>query len=129
MSDKLIDVHPRLVAITLSIQRAMAALGFPMMVTDGVRTAAQQATLYAKGRTEPGAIVTYNDGIVKKSNHQKKADGYGHAVDLTFLVDGKPSWAEAHPWRLYGAMVRAMGCRWGGDFTTFSDKPHMEFPE
>lgn len=29
-----------------------------------------------------GKKVTNCDGYIKKSNHQAKADGYGHAVDI-----------------------------------------------
>ena len=104
----------------------MAELGHPMMVTDGVRTTEQQQALYAKGRTAPGPMVTYVDGVKVKSNHQAKADGYGHAVDCCFLKDGKPSWDPSHPWRLYGEMAAALGLQWGGFWTRFVDRPHIE---
>jgi peptidoglycan L-alanyl-D-glutamate endopeptidase CwlK len=131
---RLKGVHPDLVDKVLRIISAMSALGHPMMVTDGVRTTAQQQALYAQGRTKPGKIVTYADGINRKSNHQAKSDGYGHAVDCCFLVDldgdgrNDPSWSEKHPWALYGAMARALGLVWGGDWTTLVDRPHVELP-
>ena len=127
-------VHPELQEKILRIMDAMLSLKFPMMVTDGLRTQAQQQALYAQGRTKPGKIVTYADGIVKKSNHQAKGDGYGHAVDCCFLIDvdgdgpDDPSWSEQHPWALYGAMARALGLAWGGDWTTLVDRPHVELP-
>lgn len=116
------------------ILKAMDALGHPMLVTDGVRSTEAQQALYAKGRSEPGKIVTYADGVTRKSNHQAKADGYGHAVDCCFLVDldgdgrDDPSWSEHHPWALYGAMARALGLTWGGDWKTLRDRPHVEMP-
>ncbi len=131
---RLKGVHPELQDRVLKIVNAMVILGHPMLVTDGVRTTAQQQGLYAQGRTKPGKIVTYADGLVKKSNHQAKADGFGHAVDCCFLVDidgdgpDDPSWDEKHPWALYGAMARALGLTWGGDWTTLVDKPHVELP-
>ena len=127
-------MHPELVDRILRITNAMAVLGFPMLVTDGVRTTAQQQALYAQGRSKPGKIVTYADGVNKKSNHQAKSDGYGHAVDCCFLVDvdgdgvDDPSWSEKHPWVLYGAMARSLGLVWGGDWTTIVDRPHVELP-
>lgn len=125
--EKLAGVHPRLVDAATRICLAMDALGFRMMVTDGVRTTAKQQALYAQGRTAPGAIVTNTDGVIKKSNHQPKADGLGHAVDMAFVVNGLPSWDPSLPWFLYGAMVRSLGLRWGGDWTSgLVDKPHME---
>lgn len=126
-ADRLMGVHPRLIDAVDRIMQAMRELGFQMMVTDGVRTVAQQQALYAKGRTAPGRIVTKADGVVHRSNHQLHDDGLGHAVDCCFVVDGKPSWDESQPWPLYGEMVKALGLRWGGDWST-PDRPHVELP-
>lgn len=126
--NRLDGVHPHLVDRVTRMLHAMAELGFPMMVTDGVRTQAQQQALYAQGRTAPGKIVTNADGMTRKSNHQPKADGFGHAVDCCFLVDGKPSWDATLPWFLYGAMAKALGLTWGGDWKSIIDKPHIELP-
>lgn len=126
---KLEGVHPRLIASITRILYAMNELGFSMLVTDGVRTTAQQQALYRQGRSAPGKIVTNCDGIKSKSNHQAKEDGFGYAVDLAFLVDGHASWDEVMPWDLYGAMVRSQGLIWGGDWrTALRDRPHAELP-
>jgi D-alanyl-D-alanine dipeptidase len=122
VSDKLIGVHPDLAKAVQAMQLAMLALGFELRVTDGLRTTEQQQALYAKGRTAPGSIVTKADGVRVRSNHQS-----GRAVDCCFVVGGQPSWAESHPWALYGAMARALGLRWGGDWQT-PDRPHLELP-
>jgi peptidoglycan L-alanyl-D-glutamate endopeptidase CwlK len=123
---RLAGVHPDLIAKVNKVLSAMHALGFPMAVTDGVRTQQQQQKLYARGRTEPGPIVTYADGVMKKSNHQVKGDGLGRAVDCAFVVGGTFSWDARLPWKAYGACVEALGLRWGGSFTTLHDLPHME---
>lgn len=129
-SKKLDGLHPSLVEKLQRVLAAMDALGFPMMVTDGVRTTEQQQALYAKGRTAPGAIVTNTDGIKHKSNHQAKADGFGHAADCTFLdANGEPTWDEKKPWAAYGACVVAVGLIWGGNFKSIVDKPHCEMPK
>lgn len=128
MPDKLAGVHPDLQQRVPQILAAMAALGFEMRVTDGLRTTAQQQALYALGRTKPGTIVTNADGVVHPSNHQAKADGFGHAVDCTFWVDGVPSWANHLPWRCYGECAKALGLKWGGDFLSIKDRPHIELP-
>jgi peptidoglycan L-alanyl-D-glutamate endopeptidase CwlK len=130
--ERLHGVHPDLAAKVTRILDAMERLGFPMMVTEGLRTTERQQALYAQGRIAPGKIVTFTDGVVKKSNHQAKADGFGYAVDCVFLVDidgdgpDDPSWAERHPWTLYGVMAEALGLRWGGRFKTLVDRPHVE---
>lgn len=135
MKDKRLDgVHPDLVARVQLILDGMKLLGFPMMVTDGVRTLKRQQELYAQGRTQPGKIVTNADGVTRKSNHQAKADGYGYAVDCCFLVDIDgdgdldPTWDKARPWERYGALAQALGLVWGGAWTGFVDKPHIELP-
>src|SRR5690349_6606200 len=132
-SSKLSGVHPDLVAKADQIQRAMDVLGFPMVVTAGRRTAAEQAALFAQGRTKPGPnvrpghplgdTVTNADGVAKKSNHQVKSDGWGHAIDMAFVdAHGNPSWAEHYPWSLYGAMGKALGLEWGGDWKSIHDR-------
>lgn len=123
---KLSGVHPRLVAEVLKILEAMKALGFPMIVTDGLRTLEQQQALFAKGRTAPGPIVTRADGVKNKSNHQAKDDGFGHAVDCAFLVNDKASWDDKLPWSLYAAMARSLGLTAGADWPNFPDRPHIE---
>lgn len=126
---KLEGVHPALIRAVNRMRNALAELGCPVVVTQGVRTVEQQQALYAKGRTAPGAIVTYADGIIKKSNHQPAADGLGRAVDLAFLdADGKPSWDESHPWTLLGVMAEQQGLQWGGRWKKPVDRPHVELP-
>lgn len=122
---KLIGVSPIVIDRMTRVFAAMASLGFPLMVTDGLRTMEHQRRLYAQGRTTPGPIVTNCDGVVKKSNHQARADGFGHAVDAAFVVNGKPSWAVELPWDAYGACVEAVGLQWGGRFK-MRDCPHAE---
>jgi len=127
-ADKLSGVHPMLAIKANTIQMAMTNLGFPMIVTDGLRTQAEQQKLYAQGRTAPGPIVTKADGVTKRSNHQTHDDGLGHAVDMTFLDrNGRPTWDESSPWRLYGEMAKALGLKWGGDWPD-PDRPHVELP-
>lgn len=133
-TQKLSGCAPELIRRVGLVLDAMQALGFPMMVTDGVRTLAQQQALYAKGRTVPGAIVTNADGMPVeqgghgRSNHQTKIDGFGHACDCCFLVDGSPSWDARLPWKAYGACAAALGLKWGGDWASLHDLPHVELP-
>jgi len=125
---KLAGLHPVLVDKITKVIHTMESLGFYMMVTDGIRTAEQQNALYQQGRSKPGKIVTNCDGIRNKSNHQLKADGFGHAVDCCFVVDGKPSWDSKLPWNLYGEMVKSQNLSWGGSFKSLvgGDSPHAE---
>lgn len=119
-------LHPKFRDGMPKILAAMAALGFPMILTQGLRTNAQQEALYAQGRTAPGPVVTRDDGEIHKSPHQEQSDGFGHAVDCAFLVNGQASWDLHLPWATYGACGKALGFKWGGDWITFPDRPHLE---
>lgn len=77
----------------------------------------EQAKLYAKGRTEPGAIVT-------NSKPGYSFHNYGLALDVVFKKDGKWSWDQAHDWALLGKLGKELGFNWGGDWGW--DKPHFE---
>ncbi len=130
-------LHPRLVVAVEAVLDEMERRGFPMLVTDTLRTLQRQRALYAQGRTAPGRIVTYANGTVKphgtgKSNHQAWPDGFGHAVDCTFVVDldsdgdmDDPTWDEDRPWALYGEVAEAHGLSWGGRWKR-PDRPHVE---
>lgn len=128
--ERLRGVHPRLMEAVLDILEAMAVLEFPMFVTQGVRTIAQQQALYAQGRTTPGTIVTHADGVTKRSQHQVKADGFGHAVDLAFVDDPDTPKSEVfdpgQPWDLMGLMAEKRGLVWGGRWQGLVDLPHVE---
>lgn len=126
-TDRRQGLHPTLLTKLDRVLAAMAALGFPMEIVQGVRTAEQQQALYAQGRTVPGKTVTNCDGVAKKSNHQPAADGYGHAVDCAFVVDGRVTWDG--PWAAYGANAVAVGLVWGGNWKAILDRPHVELPK
>lgn len=83
--DALKGVHPNLVKV---MEAAIVDTPIDFTIVEGVRTLQRQKDLYAQGRTKPGKRVTNADGVNRKSNHQVKADGYGHAVDIYPFVDG-----------------------------------------
>lgn len=124
-------IHPDLEERLHQVEAALLAFGAPIRRTQTERTTEQQQALYAQGRTAPGNIVTNADGVIHKSNHQVQEDGYGYAVDCCFVgpdpylehVRGGPAL-----WRAYGALAKAAGLKWGGDFTTIKDMPHVELP-
>lgn len=102
---------------------AMAKLGHPIAKVSGKRTKEQQASLYAKGRTTPGSIVTEKSGAPgQESKHQT-----GQASDFAFLdPSGKPDYSPSHPWDTLGRMAKVHGLDWGGDWTTLRDQGHVQ---
>jgi peptidoglycan L-alanyl-D-glutamate endopeptidase CwlK len=119
--------HPELRARVTALIAALAARGLDVVLTQGVRSAAQQQALYAQGRSRPGKIVTNCDGVTKVSNHQPKADGYGYAVDVAWRnARGEITWTG--PWDTMMDLAEAHGLTAGGRWTSFPDRPHLELP-
>jgi peptidoglycan L-alanyl-D-glutamate endopeptidase CwlK len=123
---RLQGVHPNLVEDCYVLMNVMRTLGFPLFVSNGLRTLEEQAALYAQGRTKPGLKVTNVDGSdPTKATHSPQADGWGHAVDFAF--DDPQPWADKHPWRAFGENAKALGLKWGGDWKTMKgDLGHVE---
>ncbi len=120
---RLIGVHPILLAAIIRVLDEMDAEKAAMFVVEGVRSDVRQAQLYAQGRTTPGQIVTYKNGTTNKSNHQPKADGLGYAVDCAFV--GPQPFDPRLPWEKYGEALESYGIGWGGRFS-MKDLPHAE---
>ena len=119
-------VHPDLVKV---VEKAIGLTTQDFTVIEGVRTTKRQQELYAQGRTAPGNIVTNVDGVKKKSNHQVKADRYGHAVDIVpYPVD----WDSISKFDNIAVAMKLAACEfgvdivWGGDWENFKDYPHFE---
>lgn len=103
--------------------------GVPIVITQGLRTIAEQDALYAQGRTRPGAIVTNARGGF--SNHN-----YGVALDFALLLpDGRSvSWDMTRDgngngqadWMEVVEEAKRLGFSWGGDWISFKDYSHLE---
>ena len=136
--EKLKGVHPQLVKL---MTEAVKESPYDFSITQGLRTAAYQNSLYQQGRTTPGKIVTNCDGFKNKSNHQAKADGYGHAIDIFICgvvengqyrkfttqegYDNKKILAVSNHIKEI-AQKLGIAIKWGGDWSKFKDFPHFE---
>jgi len=92
----------------------------------GTRTVEEQQKLFAQGRTAPGKIVTWIDGVSKKSNHNYSPS---LAVDIApYPID----WESLQRFKDLAkivkriAMENSIELRWGGDWTKNKDYPHFE---
>jgi peptidoglycan L-alanyl-D-glutamate endopeptidase CwlK len=128
-SRKLDDLHPRVRKMAERLLADAAAAGIPLTVTFTLRSMATQAALYAQGRTKPGKIVT--NAPAGYSFHN-----FGLALDVVPTALLKlPSWGDtpSHQkatdalWARVGAIGKAIGFRWGGDFKSIKDRPHFEW--
>lgn len=97
-------------------------------VAQGLRTIAEQAALYAQGRTTAGKKVT--NAKAGQSIHN-----YGLAVDIVLIINGtQASWDTAKDWDndkvadWYECVkiFAKYGWDWGGNWKTFKDLPHFE---
>ena len=135
---KLKGVHPQLVKL---MTEAVKESPYDFRIVEGVRTATYQNSLYQQGRTKPGKVVTNCDGFKNKSNHQAKADGYGHAIDIFVcgIVENghyrKFTTAEGYDNKKMFEVVKhikevaqrlGIPVKWGGDWKKDKDYPHFE---
>lgn len=125
-------VHPNLVKV---LKAAIQSSPVDFTIVEGVRTTKRQQELYALGRTRKGRIVTYADGIRKKSNHQPKMDGFGYAVDIYPFVNGKVQVHEKDTIKNLTTIAQhikatakkmKIAITWGGDWRKPYDPPHFE---
>lgn len=131
--ERLEGVHPSLISlIDYALIDSPYDFGIPLY--GGLRTVEDQQELYAKGRTKEGKIVTYTDGIKRKSNHQAKSDGYGHAFDIYAYVNGSASWDKKYLTAIAQHIKKCakeleIEIEWGGDWIRFKDMPHFQLKE
>ena len=124
----MVGVNPDLVKV---IKEAIATSPYDFMITQGVRSAKYQNTLYQQGRTVRGNIVTNADGYIKKSNHQMKVDGLGYAIDFAVLYKATIDWDTESKYEAVARHILEVGHKlginleWGGSWK-FKDNPHIQ---
>lgn len=112
-------LHPNVRTYALALLHACAEQGIDARVISGTRSYEAQDTLYAKGRTAPGGIVTNARGGY--SNHN-----FGIAFDIG-IFDGRTYLGESPLYKAAGALGRNLGLEWGGDWRSIIDEPHFQF--
>lgn len=124
MSRSLEDLHPIVAAKARAHIAACKAEGIDLLVTCTYRDPAEQARLYAQGRTAPGRIVT--NARPGQSFHE-----YRIAYDVVPLRAGKPVWGTAGEdgklWQRVGELGEAQGLEWAGRWPRFREYPHFQF--
>lgn len=115
------NLHPAVKEGAEELMKRAFAKGIPIQITQGYRSIKEQNNLYAIGRTVNGKKVTNAKG--GQSYHN-----YGLAIDFVLLSnDGNtPLWTVNSKWREVAAIGKSLGFKWGGDWTSFKDYPHLE---
>ena len=92
----------------------------PILITETYRTYERSDYLYEQGRSRPGNIVSNAVGGFSIHNFRM-------AFDFARNVKGK-EWDNTDGFfNQVGAIWRAMGGVWGGDWPGFIDLPHCEW--
>ena len=125
-------LHPRLQVKLAQLREECGKQGISILYSECLRTKAEQDALYAQGRTTPGNIITNAKGSTYSSQHQ-----WGIAADfyLDMDIDGdgdKKDDAFNDATGLFehvGAIAKSIGLGWGGDWTSFKDRPHVYLPD
>ena len=135
--DRLKGVHELIVkafVLALADKECPHDVGIPQL--GGLRTVEDQQKLFAQGRTvgqRKLPVVTWVDGVNKKSNHQAKEDGFGYAVDV-YIYDHETKSASWDKVKLteFARHLQKVAKRelnvdiaWGGDWVR-KDRPHFE---
>lgn len=142
---RLQGVHPDLIRVV----RRAALLATPeqdFTVIEGVRSREAMMVNWGKGRTagecvSHGVPASYSEPSLKKvtwlsnpfaSNHAKKPDGFGHAVDLApYPID----WKNIDRFKVLGALMlsasfqESVKIAWGGNWERSKDWPHFELSQ
>lgn len=118
-------LHPELQKCVEKFLNECKKQGLNVLITETLRTQAEQEALYAQGRTQPGKIVTNCRGY--QSPHC-----WGVAFDF---CRNKKGWEYDNTDGFFNKVGRIAeklldnteyDLFWGGDFKTFVDRPHVE---
>jgi len=114
------DLHPAVARGARELIARMNAAGFSAVgISSTYRSIERQNEIFAQGRTAPGAIVTNARGGESMHNFRL-------AFDIFQNIRGQ-EWNNPHFFETGGRIWQEMGGVWGGSWTTFVDRPHMEY--
>lgn len=85
------------------------------------RSNAEQAVLYAQGRTSKGKVVTN-----AKPGQSKHNTLPSKAFDIGFITIKKTLSWDLKLFKKFAAIIKEKGVKWGGDFKSLPDAPHFE---
>ncbi len=111
-------LHPKAIPVFTSfIDKAEKDLDIIIRITDGFRSFDEQSKLYARGRTEPGPVLT-------NAKSGQSYHNYGLAIDLVVMENNKPNYGYDNS--KIAEIGKEYTIVWGGTFLHLSDRPHFE---
>lgn len=129
-------LHPFIALQLESILDAIQARlpsGFSCKMISGHRTPDDQFKLFKQGRAfqngrwvivEKAKVVTHKDGFSSLSRHNYLPST---AIDIG-IFDSNNKYQGSDALYKHVAEAKRFGLDWGGDWTNFRDRPHLEIP-
>lgn len=109
------ELAPNTKSVVVQLYAYAIQEGIDILIYDAVRTLAEQKDNVARGVSK-----------TMKSYHL-----VGQAIDFVPIVGGKAMWGskdyETANIKKFVAKAKQLGMVWGGDWTSFVDKPHLQF--
>jgi peptidoglycan LD-endopeptidase CwlK len=143
-SVRLIGLYPVVLAASTVLIERCYARGVPILITQGLRTIAEQNGLFAQGRTQAALNAVGLSSVKAQPDKPKVTNAkggtsyhnFGLAIDFALLLpDGKQvSWDlkrdgdgdKVADWTEVVQEAKAIGFEWGGDFVSIKDAPHFQ---
>jgi peptidoglycan L-alanyl-D-glutamate endopeptidase CwlK len=113
-------LRPKIQQLARALIEECRKEGFEVRVVRGLRTHEEQEAFYARGRTEPGEIVTMVRGGYSFHN-------YGVAFDIRPIA--KDAEDKKRLYEKAGPLGVRLGLEWGGAWKDFIDPPHFQLTE
>lgn len=114
------EVYPGLAEKIRQMAQMLETEGIDIRVSQSYRSWQEQDSLYSRGRTAPGTIVTDARGGYSWHN-------FGLAVDVVPLTAQGVDWNTEHPvWKRIVAVGESLGLVAGAEWRTFPDWPHFQ---
>src|SRR5262249_39369321 len=112
-------LHPKVQELARKYLTTVRAAGIDVRIISGTRSYAEQNALYKRGRfgNPPPKVTNARGGY---SNHN-----FGIAWDVGIFDEG--AYLQESPlYEEIASIGRAPDIEWGGDWTTFKDRPHYQ---
>lgn len=123
------DLHPDLKTLCQQFLDGCHAQGVNVFITQTYRSNAEQDADYAKGRTQPGNVVT-NARAEQSPHNWILEDGTAASKAFDFAIKGENGtldWnANDAAWKLAISIGENLGLVSGSTFHSIKDNPHME---
>lgn len=132
------SLHPKVRQEVIDTITSIEANKLPgnakIRIVQGMRTKAEQDSLYAQGRTKPGSIVTnarfgqsyHCFGLAIDFAIMYDKDGNGSFETLSWDVNYDFDKDGVKDWQEVVQAFKFLGWGWGGDFHSIKDNPHLE---